>query len=162
MNISTYAVSVLALVSLTACKPKTPPAATAPVATPVVAAGENRPERGQAGGSRGDFAQRSKERFEQMKTDLALTDDQAQKISAIMDQRAAFMRTVVSDQSLSREQRMAKFQEARQAFVKQVEPLLTTEQKAKWEEQLKKREADRAERRGKRTDRAGGGQPPQQ
>jgi len=165
MNISTIPVCVLAIISMASCKPQSRPTAQAsPTASPAVsaAAGVKRPERGQRDGNRGDMAQRAKERFEQMKTDLALTDDQAQKISAIMDQQRTAMEAVRADQSMDREQRTAKITEMRQAFANQIDPLLTPEQKTKWEELRKKREAEMGERRSKRSEQGRGGQPQQQ
>lgn len=96
-----------------------------------------------------------------MKTDLGLTDEQAQKIRAIMDGQMASMQALRSDQSLSREQRQAKFAESRQAINAQIEALLTPEQKPKWEELKKKREAEMAQRRANRQQ-GGGAPPPQQ
>ena len=163
-------VFALSLLALAACKPNTPPPAPAapPAATATPAAaiapatGGARPEGGQGGpGGRADFAQRAKERLDQMKTDLALTDDQAQKISTIMDQRMAAMQALRADQSLSREQRQAKVAESRQAIDAQIGALLTPEQKPKWEELKKKREAEMAQRRGNRQQ-GGGAPPPQQ
>jgi len=95
-----------------------------------------------------------------MKTDLALTGDQAQKVSALMDQQMTSMQTLRSDQSLTREQRQAKSAESRQAIGAQIEALLTPEQKPKWEELKKKREAEMAQRRANRQQ--GGGSPPPQ
>jgi periplasmic protein CpxP/Spy len=166
-NIPVFA---LALAILVSCKPNTPPpapavppAATAtPVASATPAPSGARAERGQGGpGGRADFAQRAKARLEQMKADLALTDDQAQKIRAIMDQQMAAMQAMRSDQSMTREQRQAKFAESRQAIGAQIEALLTPEQKPKWEELKKKREAEMAQRSANRQ-RGGGAPPPQQ
>ena len=167
MKTATFVLLSIALAStLAACKPKA--AAPAPVtlagasAKPSApadstASKENRPDRGPG---RVDPAQRAKERFEQLKSELALTDDQSQKVQAIMDQQVASMQALRADQSLDRTQRTAKFQEARQAFNSQIEELLTPEQKPKWEELKKKREAEMAERRGRRQQ--GGGGPPLQ
>jgi len=156
--------AVVVAVSLSACHkpPKAPPAAPSPtpasrpVATPSVSApGDNRPER-RAGASPEEIAQRAKERLDQMKADLSLTDAQADKIRTIMDQRMVSMQAMRDDQSMSREDRRAKMAESRQAVDAQIEAILTPEQKPKWEEQKKKREAEMAGRRANRQQGAGG------
>ena len=53
----------------------------------------------QTGGNGFNYAQRAKECFEQMKTALALTDDQTQKAQSIMDQRHSDMQAFRANQS---------------------------------------------------------------
>ncbi|HEY8901154.1 MAG TPA: hypothetical protein VIM61_12150 [Chthoniobacterales bacterium] len=128
-----------------ACSRKAPPAettATAPApaeetASTVTAAtpapdnaGGNRPGSGPGGG--GNFQQRAEQRMQQMKTEVGLTDDQMQKIRAITESQFASLRLGM-DSSMSREDRRAAFQKAREAANAQIEPLLTAEQKPKWE-----------------------------
>lgn len=156
----------LAIISLAGCKPKTPPVSQSQPAepqaatSPVVASSGTNQFNGRPGGN-ADAAQRVSERFEQMKTELGLTDDQMQKARAIMDQQFASMQALRSDQSLSREQRQAKFADSRKAIASQIEALLTPEQKPKWDALQKKREAERAERRTNRPQQGGGEPPPQ-
>ena len=156
----------LATIAVAGCKPKTPPVSQSQTAesqaatsTATAPSGTNRPD-GRPGGS-ADAAQRANERFDQMKAELGLTDDQAQKARAIMDQQSASMQALRSDQSLSREQRQAKFAEFRTAIASQIEAILTPDQKTKWDELQKKREAERAERRTNRPQQGGGAPPPQ-
>ena len=166
MHKSLIPVLALALVSGAGCKPKKPavppsllpeaPAATSPDAG---SSGTNRPA-GQPGATV-DAAQRANERFDQMKTALGLSEEQAQKARAIIDQQSASMQAMRSDQSLSREQRQEKMTESRNAVASQIGAILTPEQKPKWEELQKKREAERAERRANRPQQGAGARPPQ-
>lgn len=159
-------VIALAIVSLAGCKPKTPPVSQSPTAEPQTAtstvsapSGTNRSDSRPGGNA--DAAQRANERFDQMKVELGLTDEQAQKARVIMDQQFALMQSLRADQSLDREQRQAKLAEFRKAIASQIEALLTPEQKPKWEELEKKREAERAERRTNRPQQGAGSPPPQ-
>jgi len=68
-----------------------------------------------------------------MKTALSLTDDQAQKIQAIMEKQRPAMEAIRNDQSLSREDRMAKFKELRDATQAEIAPLLSPEQIAAYQ-----------------------------
>jgi hypothetical protein len=174
-----FPMSAVAALAMTACKPAPPPPpsalATPPPAPSVAAAtapGAEKPPRPEAapgggpggdgprgGGSRGDFAQRAQERLDRLKTDLALTDDQVEKIKTIFAQQVTSMQSLRGDESLDREQRMARMKEAREAVDAQVAAILTPEQKSKWDEVRKQREAEMAERRANRQ-KDGGAPPP--
>lgn len=128
----------------TACSRKTPTAEPPPAAAettaapaptvaeaPAIAAATP----GNDGGNRpggGNFQQRAEERMQRMKTEVGLTDDQAQKIRAIYEAQFASLRSG-DNSSMSREDRRAAFQKAREAANAQIEPLLTAEQRPKWE-----------------------------
>lgn len=131
-----------ALALSTACKPKPsavppgPEAAATPeaaAATPVVAATpvQNSNPPGNPGGPGGNFQQRAAERMQQMKTELGLTDDQAEKIRAIQEAQFGSLRQNM--QSMSREDRRAAFQKARDAANAQITQILTPEQQPKWQ-----------------------------
>lgn len=109
-----------------------------------------------------DFAQRAQERLERMKTDLALTPDQVEKIKGFYDEQVAAAKEAFSGQNPDREAIMAKMKEAREAIEAKIATILTPEQNAKWEELKKQREAEMAERRAKREKKGadGGGNKP--
>lgn len=102
------------------------------------------------GGGGGDRMQR---RFDEMKTNLGLSEDQATKIQAIMKENAPAMQALRDDNSLSQEDKRAKFQELRKKADEQIGAILTPEQKTKWEAARKEREERRKQRQGN-----GGGQ----
>jgi Spy/CpxP family protein refolding chaperone len=85
---------------------------------------------------RGD---RWKERLDQMKTSLALTDEQVAKITAIREEQAASMKTIMDDASLSKEERREKMKPLRDATDEKITAVLTAEQNAKWQEEKKNR-----------------------
>jgi len=154
------AVSSLALV---ACKPS-PQAAPqpSPAARPSSAAASEAPApgpqqaeshpgaNGPGAGSRGDFAQRAKERLEKMQADLALTAEQVAKIQPIFDRQVATMQALRADASLDRKQVMEKMRESRQAVESEIAAILTPEQNAKMAERKAQREAEMASRRPQR------------
>ncbi len=108
------------------------------------------------------MAERVKQRFEEMKTQLGLSDDQAQKIQAIMEEQRPAMEAIRADQSLSREDRMAKFKELREATQAKIAPLLTPEQLAQYEALRKQRMEEMAQRQNRRPKDGAGGPPPAQ
>ena len=83
------------------------------------------------GKPRKERAEKMKERSEHMKKELALTDEQAEKIAAIHKQDMAAMRLLKEDQGLSKEDRKSKIMEIRKASDQKINGLLTTEQNAK-------------------------------
>lgn len=120
------------------------PAATAPQAAPAPQGnnGGNRP-----GGGPGNFQQRTDARMQRIKTEVGLTDDQAQKVRAIFERQFAPLRQQMGDQSISREDRQAAFEKARAGASAEIEQILTPEQKPKWEAFQKEMEQRRAQRR---------------
>jgi Spy/CpxP family protein refolding chaperone len=154
-----FAVVVATLALHTSCKPKPSTASSTPAPevaatpadqnTPPAAAAEPAapPPQGNAGGGGpGNFQQRAEERMQQMKTELGLTDDQAQKVRAVFDQQFGPLRQQMGDQSVSREDRRAAFEKARAATNTEIEQILTPEQKPKWEAFQKEMEQRRAQR----------------
>jgi Spy/CpxP family protein refolding chaperone len=131
-----------ALALSTACKPKPAPVVPTPApeatATPTA---QNSPSPGNPA-SGGDFQQRAEERMQRMKTDLGLTDEQAQKIRMIMDEQFGSLRQNMA--SMSREDRRAAFQKARDSANAQITQILTPEQQPKWtawQQQMQQRRA---------------------
>jgi len=145
------------------CKPKSNPPSTAtesssaePAATSLVsnpvspqASPEQTPSHSaqEPGWTRANYAQRAKQRFEQIKTALALTDDQTQKAQAIMDQRHSDMQALRANQTLTREQRMAQAKELRDNADTQIRSLLTPDQQTKWDGLVQQREQEMAAHR---------------
>lgn len=170
-----FPMSVAAAFTVVACKPTPPPSAATPSTPPPSSASAPAPgaqnppgpDGGPGGnpgprgnGPRGDFAQRAEDRLERLKTDLALTEDQVGKVKAVLAQQMTSMQGIRGDESLDRDQRMAKMKEAREAMDAEIAAILTPEQKAKWDEVRKQREAEMAERRSKRQKDGGGAPPP--
>jgi Spy/CpxP family protein refolding chaperone len=87
--------------------------------------------------AKGDRAARGKERLQKMQANLGLTDEQSQKIQAIMTEQREAMKGVKSDTTLTADQKKEKMKAARADVDAKIAALLTPEQKAKWE-QLKK------------------------
>lgn len=85
----------------------------------------------------GDKAARGKERLEKLKTDLALTDDQARKVQDIMTEQREKMKGLKDDTALSADQKKEKMKAGRAETDARIGEILTPEQKAKWD-QLKK------------------------
>jgi Spy/CpxP family protein refolding chaperone len=79
-----------------------------------------------------------------MTTTLALTQDQAEKVKAIMQDQFGAIRA--QTQGMSREDRRAAFQKAREAVNAKIAEILTPDQQPKWEEYQKQMEARRAQR----------------
>ena len=103
---------------------------------------------GGGGKGGGDRQERMQRRFDEMKTNLGLSEDQATKIQAIMKENGPAMQALRDDNSLSQEDKRAKFQELRKKTDEQIGAILTPEQKTKWE----------AAREERRKQRQGGGQ----
>jgi Spy/CpxP family protein refolding chaperone len=109
-----------------------------------VAADEQPSSSPQEGGSRGNYQQRAQQRLDQMTTTLALTQVQAEKVKAIMQDQFGAMRA--QTQGMSREDRRAAFQKAREAVNAKIAEILMPDQQPKWEEYQKQMEARRAQR----------------
>jgi hypothetical protein len=149
--------AALLLIQLS-CKPRSHQLSTTPETAStqsVVAASNSQPPEAQAqengaGRERGDsvnYAQRAQERFERMKTALTLTEDQAQKVQTILDQQHTAIQSLRGDQSIPRDQRMAKVRELRDNENSQIRALLTPDQQTKWDAEVQRREQEMAARR---------------
>ncbi len=109
--------------------------AQAPVPPPVQSqAGE--PEKG---GKGGDKAAKGKEKFEKLKTDLSLTDDQAKKVQDVMMEQREKMKGMKDDTTLTPDQKKEKMKAGRAEVDAKISALLTPEQKAKWDAMKKNR-----------------------
>ena len=87
--------------------------------------------------AKGDRAARAKERLQKMQANLGLTDEQSQKIQAIMTEQREAIKGVKSDTTLTEDQKKDKMKAARADVEAKIAAILTPEQKTKWE-QLKK------------------------
>lgn len=81
----------------------------------------------------------AEERLNKMKTELGLSDAQVQKIKPLMEANMEKMKAAHDDASLSEEQKREKMMELKKAGAEAVAAELTPEQKAKFEEEMKKR-----------------------
>lgn len=90
------------------------------------------------GPGKGDMA---KAKLDKLKTELTLTDDQARKIQAIMEEQQKAGKAIRDDASLSKEQKMEKMKAHRAETDAKINTELTPEQQAKWAEMKKNRPA---------------------
>lgn len=79
------------------------------------------------------------ERIEKLKTELGLTEAQVEKLKPILREQMEAMRTLRQDDSLSREDKRAKFKELHAANQAKLAAVLTPEQLAKFDELMKKK-----------------------
>src|SRR5437868_12333548 len=87
--------------------------------------------------------------LDHMSKELNLTEDQKTKIQPILQDTQKQMQDVRNDTSLSQQDRMAKVRSVHENAMKQVEPILTAEQREKWEKmQQNRHEHMGARRRG--------------
>ncbi len=87
------------------------------------------------GGPHGQHQPMSTDQHLQMLTQqLSLTSDQQQQIKPILENESQQMESLRSDTALSQQDRMSKMREIRQNSAGQIQPILTTEQQAKWQE----------------------------
>lgn len=89
---------------------------------------------GGGGGGRGP-------NFEMLAEELSLTADQKAKVEPMFKANQEKMRALREDQSLSREDRMAKARALREEWESTISAQLTSEQKAKWSEIRERRRA---------------------
>jgi Spy/CpxP family protein refolding chaperone len=90
---------------------------------------------------------------------LNLSDDQKTQITKILDTTRSQMQDLRNNSSLSREDKMEKMRQIRQDSNKQIEALLTPDQRKAWKEQQKERQEEWGEHHGHHE---GEGAPPQQ
>lgn len=90
---------------------------------------------------KGDKAAKGKERLDKLKTDLALTDDQAKKVQDVMMEQREKMKGMKDDTALTKEQKMENMKAGRAEVDAKISALLTPEQKAKWDAMKKDRPA---------------------
>ena len=123
-----------------------PPAGQPPAAQP--AAGPQQP--GQRARMRRDWVE---DRLERMSRRLNLTDEQKAKIRPILQDEQKQMKALREDASVSQEQRREKARQIRNSNQRQIDEILTPEQKEKRKEMWQKARKGRRPR---------GEQPPQQ
>jgi len=87
--------------------------------------------------------QTPEERVKALKESLKLTDEQAEKIKAVLAKNQEKMKALREDTSLSQEDRRAKMRENAEAVDAEIKPILTPEQQAKYKEEQEKRRAAR-------------------
>ncbi len=74
-----------------------------------------------------------------MKEQLKLSDEQTEKVTAVLGKSQDKVRALRDDASLSDDARRAKMREIFTASAEEVKPILTPEQQAQWHEQVTKR-----------------------
>lgn len=84
----------------------------------------------------------AEERLSKMKTELGLSDAQVQKIKPLLEANMEKLKAIHDDTSLSEEQKREKMQELKKSGAEAVSAELTVDQKAKFEEEMKKRRKD--------------------
>ena len=84
-------------------------------------------------------------RLKQISEQLNLTDEQKEKLKPIFQEQFAKLRELRQNDTLSREDKLAKVKELREDINKKVEPILTAEQKEKWQK-VQQRRAKRQEK----------------
>ena len=84
-------------------------------------------------------------RLKQISERLDLTDEQKEKLKPIFQEQFAKLRELRQNDTLSREDKLAKVKELREDINKKVEPILTAEQKEKWQK-VQQRRAKRQEK----------------
>jgi Spy/CpxP family protein refolding chaperone len=99
------------------------------------------------GAPKKEFAEKRKGHFQEMKAELGLTEDQSQKLEALMKENFEAMKVIKEDQSLSKEDRKAKLMAMRDAMDQKINALLTPEQVTKREELKKKRMEERKDKK---------------
>jgi len=88
------------------------------------------------------------EQLQHMTKVLNLTDDQQAKIKPILEERQQKMSALMQDNSLSREDRHAKFRDVRSSSSQQIRAILTPEQQKKMDEMRSKHEAQWEKKKG--------------
>lgn len=74
------------------------------------------------------------QRLQHLTQMLNLTTDQQQKIKPILENEATQMDTLRQDASLSQQDRHSKMQSIRETTTSQIQPILTSDQQAKWQQ----------------------------
>lgn len=102
------------------------------------------------GGERGQRrrGQSPDQMLEHMSKALNLTDDQKTQIKPILEDQSKQMQAVFADDSLSREQKMEKMGELREASHKKINAILTEEQREKFAEMQSKGPGSRKDKDG--------------
>lgn len=89
-----------------------------------------------------------KERLKRMAARLGLSEEQKAQILPILEEKAAKLKALREDKSLSREQCRLEMQKIRKDMHDRITPILTPEQQKKQEEMLERAKAKRERRKG--------------
>lgn len=84
-----------------------------------------------------------------MTKQLKLTDKQQAKIKPILEEQHKQMMDLRQDNSMSRQDRFARFREIRQESMKKIKPILTSKQQKKWEKEMQRMRERRGGPRGR-------------
>jgi len=87
------------------------------------------------------------ERLKAMKEKLNLTDEQSDKVKAILEKSAENFKSLQADTTIARQEKMAKYREAAKAASEEVLAVLTPEQQKIYKEEADKRRAEFEKRR---------------
>ena len=99
-----------------------------------------------AEGERGKrFNASPEERANHLKTELGLTDEQTAKVKAVYEKNQEKFKALREDKAGSEEDRRSKFRELMKATVEEISPILTPEQKTKFQEQMQRRREKKAQ-----------------
>lgn len=88
-----------------------------------------------------DKGAKGKELVEKLKTDLALTDDQASKVQETLMEQREKMKGMKNDATLTKEQKKEQMKAGRAEVNAKISAILTPEQKTKWDAMKKDRPA---------------------
>lgn len=91
----------------------------------------------------------SEKRYEKLKTELSLNDDQSAKFKAIDQKYMDSFRKVRSDSSLTKENKKAEMKKLRDGRDGEIKGVLTADQYKKWQD-IKAQNADKRKHRGPR------------
>jgi Spy/CpxP family protein refolding chaperone len=103
----------------------------------LVSAQDAKPEAGRRG------PRTPEEQVKAMKETLKLTDEQADKVKAVLAKNQEKVKALRDDTALSQDDRRAKMRELYQGMDEELKPILTPEQQTKWKEEREKRRAQR-------------------
>ena len=87
-----------------------------------------------------DKLARQNKHFEEMKTKLSLTEDQATRLKAQNESAHNSMKAIRENESLSKEERMKQIKAIKDASMEQRKSILTADQQKKLEEMKKERQ----------------------
>lgn len=102
----------------------------------------------QYGGRRMRGPMTAKEQLARMTKQLNLTKDQQAKIKPILEKEHKQMMALRQDNSMSRQDRFAKFRELRKQTFEKIHPILNADQQKQMQQQMQRMEQMRRGRRG--------------
>ena len=105
------------------------------------------PGRGGRGGGRGQMPSVD-DQVQRMTTDLKLSSDQQDKVRGMLQKQRDDMQQSMQDQSMSREDRMAKMRDSREATSKSIREVLNPGQQKKYDKMEQQRQEQMRQRGG--------------